>query len=507
MGLGTVDIQVAKRSQAGHRAAAVSAAGSPTFSIWSRRIGICLLALAAAGSGITRAADEAAIQTAAQAAAPVGRDAPPGVFDTGLWPAVDDVRDNLEAEGWLLQGQLTYIQQGHPRFRSPYQGDDSMTNGKKTRETLSFGPLFGRQLWDGAALYFGPEFTQGFGLNSTTGAAGFPNGEAFRAGTTEPRLNYSRLFVRQVFGFGGAQETIERDQLQFHDTVDVHRLTITAGKLSVFDLFDDNRYSHDPRTQFMNWALMDAGAVDFAADAKGFTTGAAVDYNREDWAARAGVFQVAKTPNSKPLDDHVLAGWQFLTELEQRFSVGDRPGRIRELAMLDRTRAIRYGGFPGLAPIRADDPLPGFRRYRTSYGFALNFEQELTDELGLFSRLSWNPGDVQEFMFTEIDRSASLGLSLAGVAWGRPHDTVGLAGVVNALSDAHRRYLAAGNTGFIVGDGRLNYATEQILESYYVIRIHKGAELTFDYQLINNPAYNADRGPVSIFAVRFHVEY
>jgi high affinity Mn2+ porin len=431
----------------------------------------------------------------------------PALFETGLWPEVDDARDALEADGWLVQGQFTYIHQGHPRFRSPYEGENSLTRGKRTRETMSFGALLGRKLWDGAGVYFNPEFTQGFGLNSTTGVAGFPNGEAFRAGTTEPRINYPRLFVRQVIGFGGEQETIERDQLQFADTVDIHRLTITAGKLSVFDLFDDNRYSHDPRTQFMNWALMDAGAIDFAADAKGQTLGIALDYNQEDWAARLGAFQVAKRANSKPLDDHVRDGWQMLAELEQRFTLGDRPGRLRELAMVDRTRAIRYGAFPGLAPVQADDLLPGFRRYRMNYGFALNLEQELTDELGVFSRLSWNPGDVQQFMFTEIDRSASLGLSLSGLRWGRPQDTVGLAGVVNALTDAHRRYYAAGNFGFILGDGRLNYATEQIVELYYDLRIRRGVHLTADYQLVNNPGYNADRGPVSIFAVRFHVEY
>jgi high affinity Mn2+ porin len=493
----------------------------------SRRVGVSLLAMVAIAPADTRAADDLAVAdaVAAEAVARVGSDGrpqmarspaigrsalrplAPALFDTGLWPEADALRDDLEADGWLVQGQFTYIHQGHPRFRSPYEGENSLTRGKRTRETMSFGALLGRKLWDGAGVYFNPEFDQGFGLNSTTGAAGFPNGEAFRAGTVEPRLNYPRLFVRQVIGFGGAQETFERDQLQFHETVDVHRLTITAGKLSVFDLFDDNRYSHDPRTQFMNWALMDAGAIDFAADAKGFTTGIAADYNQEHWAARLGLFQVAKRVNSKKLDDRVLDGWQILGELEQRFTLWDRPGRVRELAMVDRTRAIRYGAFPGLAPVQADDPLPGFRRYRMNYGFALNVEQELTDDLGIFGRLSWNPGDVQQVMFTEVDRSASLGVSLSGLRWGRPADTVGLAGVVNALTDQHRRYYAAGNFGFIVGDGRLNYATEQILEAYYALRIIKGVEFSLDYQWINNPGYNADRGPVSILAVRLHVEY
>jgi high affinity Mn2+ porin len=157
--------------------------------------------------------------------------------------------------------------------------------------------------------------------------------------------------------------------------------------------------------------------------------------------------------------------------------------------------------------VNAADPLPGFRRYRPNFGFGLNLEQELTDDLGLFARASWNPGQAQEFMFTEIDRHASLGLSLTGTRWGRPQDTIGLAGMVNGLSEHHQAFLAAGNTGFIVGDGALNYATEQIIETYYDWTLFKGASVALDYQFIDNPGYNADRGPVSIFGVRLHAEF
>jgi high affinity Mn2+ porin len=252
---------------------------------------------------------------------------------------------------------------------------------------------------------------------------------------------------------------------------------------------------------------MAAGAVDFAADAKGYTDGFGIEYNRREGAARFGMFQVSREANSKALNADIGKAWQMLAEFEERFSLFDRPGRIRELAMMERVNGIVYGEFTGLAPISVSSPPTQIQAYRENYGLELNLEQELADDLGLFSRLSWNPGRVQEYMFTEIDRSASLGLSLKGLRWGRPDDTVGLAGVVNGLSANHRSFLAAGNFGFITGDGMLNYATEQVLETYYSYQILPGTAFTLDYQFADNPAYNASRGPISLFAIRFHAEY
>jgi high affinity Mn2+ porin len=426
----------------------------------------------------------------------------------GIAQSLSQQRDALEADGWLVHGQFTFIEQFHPGFRSPYQGSDSLTPGASGRETMTFGPVFGRQLWDGAEFYINPEWDQGEGLNSSTGSAGVPNNEAFRVGKTDPILTIPRLFVRQVIGLGGPQEQLDADTLQFAELVDVERITLTAGKISVWDLFDDNKYAHDARTQFLNWALVGNGAVDYAADARGFTNGVAAEYNNAGWALRSGIFQVSKFVNGKTLDTEINNGWQALTELEERFKLFDRPGKLRELAMVDRTNAITYqASYGDLGPVNAADPLPGFRHYRPSFGFGLNLEQELTDDLGMFMRASWNPGQVQEFMFTEIDHNVSGGLSLTGTRWGRPSDTIGLAGMVNGLSDHHREFLEAGNTGFIVGDGALNYATEQVLETYYDWSLFKGASVALDYQFIDNPGYNADRGPVSIFALRLHAEF
>src|SRR5690349_13808483 len=192
----------------------------------------------------------------------------------------------LEADGWLLHGQATYIVQGHPKFRSPYAGAGSMTNDKRFRGGVSAGPVVGRKLWDGAEFVVNPEMDIGSGLSDSVGAAGLSNSEAFRAGSTYPKFTIPRLYLKQVIGFGGAREDIPSDQLQFAETLDTHRLTVTAGKIAVWDIFDDNKYAHDGRQQFMNWVLVGNGAIDFAADARGYTDGIALDYNRERWAAR-----------------------------------------------------------------------------------------------------------------------------------------------------------------------------------------------------------------------------
>jgi high affinity Mn2+ porin len=425
----------------------------------------------------------------------------------GLLERAGALQDALEADGWLVHGQTTYIVQDRAQFRSPYRGPLSLTSDTRARMTLSADAVLGRKLWQGGEFFVSPELDIGSGLNNSTGVAGALNNEAFRLSSADPKITIPRLFLRQTFGLGGAREHLDADQLQFAESVDVERITVTGGKVSVWDIFDQNSYAHDARTQFINWALVGNGAIDFAADARGYTVGAAAEYNRADFAARLGAFQVARDVNGKHLDDHVFEGWQILGELEERFRVFERPAKLRELVMLDRTRSITYQAYPTLAPISASDPLPALRRYREAYGLGLNYEQELATDLGFFARLSYNPGKVQEFMFTEIDRHASLGVSLKGGRWDRPDDTLGFAGLINGLSDHHRAFNAAGNVGFIIGDGRLNYKPEEILETYYDFQLLRGVTLMLDYQFVANPGYNADRGPVSVFAFRFHAEF
>jgi high affinity Mn2+ porin len=283
---------------------------------------------------------------------------------------------------------------------------------------------------------------------------------------------------------------------------------LTIGKYSIVDVFDTNKYAHDPRNDFLNWSIVDQGAFDYAANTWGYTYGAAVEWYQDWWTIRAGVFDSSTLPNSSNLSAGVSQG-QFVTELEERHNLWDQPGKLKFLYWLTWARlgtyldAIAQGEATGQTPSTA-----AVRNPRTKDGLGLNLEQQITTDLGAFARASLSQGNVEEVDFTDINQSISAGLSLAGSRWGRPDDTVGLAGVVNRISHDGKLYLAAGGLGGIIGDGQLpNAGPEQILEAYYSIPIFSFAHATLDYQFVNNPAYNRDRGPVSIFGVRFHAEF
>lgn len=414
--------------------------------------------------------------------------------------AVDDPWD-----GWGLHLQSTFIPQVYPGFRSPYQGINSLPGGGQGRETWTTTAFIGRRLWEGAELYANPELDQGFGLASTVGAGGFPNGEAQKGGSAVPKPHLHRIFLRQTFGLGGEQEKVEDGANQFGGMRDISRVTLTAGKFSVPDLFDDNTYSHDPRTTFMNWSIWEGGAFDYPADRFGFTWGAVAELNQKSWAVRTGYFLVVKEPNSDVFDTHIPRRGGWIAEGELRYALASQPGKLRLLGFINEANSGSYRE-------TLDDPALGLdlaltRRTRSKYGFVVNAEQAVTGDFGLFSRLSWNDGRNEIMSFTDIDGSVSAGGALKGTKWGRPDDTIGLAGAVNALSNNHRDFIAAGGLGILIGDGRLNYRTERIIEAYYSYSLWTAVKLTFDYQFIANPAYNADRGPVSVFAARLHVEY
>lgn len=415
--------------------------------------------------------------------------------------------EKFEPEDWSVHAQATGIYQGYPRFHSSIgQGANSLSTATQFRETMSFTGFLGRRLpWDGGALYFNPEFNQGEGLNKTFGLAGFPNGEAQKASSNLPKFNVARLYFQQTFGLGGEQETLDAGQNQLAEKVDVSRVTVYAGKMSIPDFFDDNAYSHDPRTQFMNWALMDSGAYDYAADQKGYSDGVAVELNQKDWAFRAGYFLVPKVSNSRDLETRVAKFGGYNAELETRYSLLDHDGKFRILGFANRVFAGSFQETVNNPALNLD--ITKDRKDRLRYGFVLNVEQGLSDDLGVFSRYGWNDGKYEYMSFTDITESFSVGASLKGTKWGRPDDTFAVAGVANTLSRDERAFLAAGGTGILIGDGSLNYATEGIIETYYSLAVFDGVSLTGDYQLFVNPAYNQDRGPVHVFAVRLHLGF
>lgn len=403
---------------------------------------------------------------------------------------------------WSTHYQYTFVDQGHPGFHSPYIGANSLNPGNRQNETMSATAYLGRGLWDGAALYLNPEFNQGFGLSHTTGLAGFANGEAQKAGVHAPKLNIARLYVTQTIGLGGEQEEVKDDLNQVAGKRDISRITIYAGKLAVNDLFDNNAYAHDTRNDFLNWSAWEGGAYDYAADQKGYSDGIAAELNQKDWAFRAGSFLVPKRPNDRNLDTRFLSRGGYQAEWEQRYKLFEQDGKLRLLGFYNQSYSGNYRD--GLTVPGID--ISQTRKTRGKAGFVVNFEQAFTDQLGAFARFSWGDGRNENISFTDIDRSGQLGVSLKGGGWGRPDDTIGIAGIVNALSGGHADFLAAGGLGILVGDGRLDYATEDILEAYYRWQICAPLSLTGDYQFVANPAYNRDRGPVSIFALRLHLQ-
>jgi high affinity Mn2+ porin len=425
-------------------------------------------------------------------------------------PAAGDKANISGSPNWEFHAQSTFIEEGYPRFPALYSGVNSFAPHPQSRETFSASAFLNVRLWQGGELYYNPELFQGFGLSNTTGAGGYPNGEAQKSGFIFPRYSTSRLFLRQTFGFGGEQETLESATNQLSGKADVSRLTVQAGKFSVKDLFDSNSYASDSRTQFMNWSLWAAGAFDYSADKIGLSYGATAELNQKNWALRTGYFLVPDVSNSNNFDMAVFKRGEYIVELEERYSLFSQPGKLRVTAWLNssfsgdyRDALLLAAANPGLSPT---DAIAEDRRGRIKYGYIFGIEQALTGDIGLFGRWSWNDGRNEIMSFTDIDASLSGGIVIKGKMWGRPDDTIGIGGAINALSKEHREYLAAGGLGILVGDGQLNYRTERVLETYYGISLARQTTLTLDYQLLLNPAYNADRGPTHVFSLRLHRE-
>jgi high affinity Mn2+ porin len=381
-----------------------------------------------------------------------------------------------------------------------------MTGAEENDRTFSVTLYAGYRLWPGTDLYFTPEIFQGHGLSNTLGMAGYPNGEAVKAAFPNLHYNTSRLYLQQTFGLGGETEKLEDGEGQVAETVDVDRITVSAGKFAASDFFDDNLYSHQSRTQFMNWALWESAAWDYPADIVGYTAGAVVEWNTKAWTLHYGIFMMPTESNGAVLDKHLLDAHGQILQFDRRYSMGDLTGTVRPFVYWNQARMGSYADALDLPSIA--DALYTTRAYRSKVGFGVSWDQELTKELGAFVRLSWDDGRTESFAFTEVDRSAAVGLNVDGSRWGRKDDTLGLAGVVNAIVPSHQAYLAAGGTqGLILGDGALNYGPEEILEAYYSAHVARWLWISPDFQYAFNPGYNRDRGPIAIYALRAHVEF
>jgi len=412
-----------------------------------------------------------------------------------------------------LHGQTTFVNQGVTGFRSPYRGPQSLVPDQ-AQATTTATLFLGLKLFEGTEVYYNPEFSQGFGLSRTLGVAGFVNGEAQKAGAPFPKLRSNRYFVRQTFGLGGETEAVPDGPNSIAGTRDVERITVIAGKFALGDYFDGNVYAHDPRVDFMNWGLWASAAWDFPANLPGFTQGVMVEYNRAEFAVRAAYTQVPKEPSSDVLDPRMFERAGAVIEVEERHVLPglDQPGRLRLglFSNVGNTANFRQvvaltqaGAFPDI-----NTAVAATREPRRKSGAYINLEQALTPDLGLFARASVNDGRNENLSFTDIDGSVSGGLSLKGTAWGRPQDTIGLGAAANRISPSHRAYFANGGLGLLIGDGRLDrYAPERAVEVYYALNLTKAVTMSFDYQHVESPAYNRDRGPADFFGTRLHTDF
>ncbi|TFZ66146.1 carbohydrate porin [Hymenobacter sp. UV11] len=422
---------------------------------------------------------------------------------------VDNGQPN-DDHSWSLHFQQTIIRQWHGNFTAPYTDSLSLRPRETAAMSLTTTLYLGRRLWKNATVILNPEVSGGSGLSSASGLGGALNGETFRVGSPEPVLYLARLYLQQRFALGSEVVDDDDDLNQVGGPRPVRYLSITAGKICLADYFDQNSYSHDPRTQFMNWTLMSAGAWDYPANTRGYTVGGVIEYIVPGFAVRAASALLPTYANGPTLDYDYAKAHGESVEISKTYHLRGHQGTVRVLGFHNVAAMGNYQQALNSPYVNARPDIISVRGpSHGKTGFAFNFEQELGHELGAFGRLSYNDGKNETWAFTEVDQSVSLGLVSTGTRWHRATDRLGLATVVNGISPGHRNYLAAGGYGFMLGDGALNYAPEFVTELYYSIDFPKyHAAITPDYQFAVNPGYNHDRkGPIHVVALRLHVEF
>ena len=410
-------------------------------------------------------------------------------------------------QGWSFHFQQTIVVQYHPPFSAKYSGTNSLDTSEPAQTSLTSTFFIGGRLWKNAEVYVNPELVGGNGLSNVTGVAGFPNGETFRIGNPTPQLTIARIFIVQRFDLSDSTTTVEDDENQLAGSRPESYINIIGGKICMIDYFDKNRYSDDPRTKFLNWALMTNGAWDYPANTHGYTWGIVAEFVTQPWALRMSTAMVPTEANQSTMDMNLSRAHSETIELEHDYSLGTRQGILRLLGFHTMARMGNYEQALELPP--GEINIVATRAYgRSKYGVGLNIEQELSDNVGMMFRAGWNDGHNETWMFTEIDQSVSAAIVYDGKAWNRAGDNLGVAVLANGISAEHRAYLKAGGYGFLIGDGNLNYAPESIAEAFYSFSLPAyHLQLSPDYQFVLNPAYNKDRGPVHVVAIRIHSEF
>jgi high affinity Mn2+ porin len=409
-----------------------------------------------------------------------------------------------------LGAQYTFVDQHQYSLHSPYQGDLSLHPQGDTERSHTFGAYFGVNLPLHLQFYFDVELFKGEGVSGATGLGGLTNGDVIRSGTAGlPKKPYvARRYLRWSLPLGDETDDVERGQDQLPGKEATRRVDVKVGKMAASDDFDKNRYANGTRTQFMDWSLFNNTAWDFAADTRGYTDGVMIAWVNPTWTLRYGIYRMPYEANGQKLVSSL--GDSNGQQVELTLQPQPDGWALRFLAFRNQARmgiyrdAIATALATGQRPDILADDAPG----RHKYGFTVNGELPLADhgDTGLFMRAGWNDGRTESFVFTEVDRSLSGGFQLSGSHWARPDDHISVALAIDRLSSEHRDYLALGGQGFVLGDGRLNYGREEIIEAYYSYSPIKHLTLSPDVQYIRHPGYNRDRGPAHFVALRAHLE-
>lgn len=425
---------------------------------------------------------------------------------------------HAEWDRWWLSGQANFISQWHPDFHSPYQGTNSLTPEAQDATSRVLTLFTGFRATQTTEFLCDVQETGGRGLGNALGVAGFFNLDVVRNPSLSKAPYVARLMWHQIIPLGGNKVVAERNPFSLFQELPERRLEARFGKMSLVDFFDPNSYGTDSNFQFMNWVVDNNGAYDYAADTRGFTYAAMFEYHDRNYVVRYAEALMPKVANGIHLDADLARARSENIELELHGRViGKKQGIVRLLSYVNHANMGDYmqqinewlaerQANPSTAPAVpeiTDHPL----QTTVKYGFGVNFEQPVNDWFGVFGRWGWNEGQHESFAYTEADQTWQIGVGGNGARWGRRADRMGLVFVSDGISHDHALYLADGGLGFLLGDGRLNYGRENVIESYYTLHAWRGIFPAFDVQYMVNPGYNRDRGPVIVPSLRLHVEF
>ena len=426
-------------------------------------------------------------------------DSPPILFPHQEW------------DRFWLSGQVNIVSQWHPAFRSPYQGPNSLSPEAQDASSRALTLFTGLRLTSTTALLCDVQETGGHGIGEALGLAGFPNLDVVRNPTLSKAPYIARLMIHQIIPLGRAKKSADQTPFSLFRELPERRLEVRFGKFSLADFFDVNSYGSDSNFQFMNWTVDNSGTYDYAADTRGYTFAAMLEYHDRWWDVRFAEALMPKVANGINLDADMGRARSENIEFEfHRKTIRHQTGVLRLLTFVNHANMGDYrqaidNFLAGLTPRPEITAHP--LQTTIKYGFGVNFEQPLNDWLGVFGRWGWNEGEHESYAYTEVDQTAQIGVGFSGKAWHRKWDRAGAVFVSNGISRDHQEYLALGGDGFLLGDGRLNYGRENIFETYYTLHAWRGVYPAFGVQHINNPGYNRDRGPVLVPTLRLHVEF